>query len=95
MLNISGTQINFLKVRLKKCYLGWSDVTNRIDGKIDEVLNDWDKWAKQEKDLKYSARKADKKPRLLHDFGNKIDKNVGWHTLRSMRFVDKELEIGK
>ena len=87
--------INLLKERLKKCYSGSSDITSRIDFKIDEVLNDWDKWAKQEKDLKYSARKADKKPRLLHDFGNKIDNNVGWYTLRSMRFVDKELEIGK
>ena len=36
-----------------------------------------------------------KKPHLLYDFDDKILDGVGWHTLRSMRFVDKELELGR
>ena len=83
-----------LKERLGKCYTGNKDIINRIEIKIEEIIEAWDKWAKQETDLKYTARKKENKPHLLHDFGNEIEKGIGWYTLRSMRFVDKELEIG-
>ncbi len=86
--------ITKLKDRLGKCYSGNKEIKNRIEMKIEEIINCWDDWAKQETDLKYTSRKKENKPHLLHDFGDEIDKDVGWHTLRSMRFVDKELEIG-
>lgn len=87
--------IKQLKDRLLRAYDGpsGSEERDRISAKLSEKVAEWAGWASSVDGLQYTFASRQQRPHLLVRYGNtKIDK-AGWHTLQSMRHVDKEITL--
>ncbi len=65
----------------------------RISTKLGEKIDAWLGWNSDPGRIKYRMAAGQKGPCLLVRYGNKLTDNVGWHTLQSMRHVDREIEL--
>jgi hypothetical protein len=77
--------------------LAYPDITSeaeereRISEKLALVVKEWSDWSAGHPTIGYSFARSQKRPSLLVRFGDRCVDNVGWHTLQSMRHVDKEI----
>lgn len=68
-----------------------SEERERLSSKLTERVTEWQVWAQQHTNLRYRIASQQLGPTLLVRFGDKRTDDVGWHTLQSMRHVDKEI----
>ena len=87
--------IKKLSSRLKKAYDSTDevDIRNRIETTLEGLCEQWYDWAATHKDLAYRARPKELSPVLMTRFGDRKYRNLGWHTLQSMRHVDPEITL--
>lgn len=87
--------IEQLERRLLRAYNGEKEPEERqrLSAKLAEKIHEWVTWAKTIEGLQYCFASNQRRPHLLVRYGNmKID-GAGWHTLQSMRHVDKEITL--
>lgn len=83
--------ISALRKRIHKSYPDNSDMVNRIDEKLDLLIEEWRTWTTLNSQLYYSLQNRDKKNTVLKRYDEK--KSIGWETLQSMRNVDTEIKL--
>ncbi|MBV0893156.1 hypothetical protein KTN05_15180 [Paracoccus sp. Z118] len=90
-----ATMINRLEERLLKAYDGprEAEERDRISAKLAEKVSEWAGWASSVEGLQYTFASNQQRPHLLVRYGNKKIDGAGWHTLQSMRHVDKEITL--
>lgn len=90
-----ASAIDQLKQRLLKAYNGPSEVEerDRISAKLAEKVSEWATWAGSIEGLQYTVASKQQRPHLLVRYGSKKVDGAGWHTLQSMRHVDKEIML--
>lgn len=84
-----------LEQRLLKAYDGPNEAEERkrISAKLAEKVSEWAGWARSIEGLQYTFARGQQRPHLLVPYGNKKVDGAGWHTLQSMRHVDKEITL--
>ncbi|WP_317963151.1 hypothetical protein [Phaeobacter italicus] len=87
--------IQRLEDRLLKAYDGprEAEERERISRKLAEKVSEWGKWANTAEGLQYTFANNQQRPHLLVRYGNRKVDGAGWHTLQSMRHVDKEITL--
>ncbi|WP_181169158.1 helicase C-terminal domain-containing protein [Mesorhizobium sp. B2-4-14] len=87
--------ITHLEQRLLKAYDGPTEAEERerISAKLTEKVSEWRGWARSVDGLQYTFASQQQRPHLLVRYGNKKVDGAGWHTLQSMRHVDKEITL--
>lgn len=87
--------IERLEERLLKAYEGprEAEERDRISAKLAEKVSEWAMWANSVEGLQYTFASNQQRPQLLVRYGNKKIDGAGWHTLQSMRHVDKEITL--
>lgn len=87
--------IDRLEQRLLKAYDGPNEAEERkrISAKLAEKVSEWAEWARSIEGLQYTFASGQQRPHLLVRYGNKKIDGAGWHTLQSMRHVDKEITL--
>jgi hypothetical protein len=90
-----ATMIKLLEERLLKAYDGSSEAEERtrLSAKLAEKVSEWAGWAKSIDALEYTFASNQQRPHLLVRYGNRKIDGAGWHTLQSMRHVDKEITL--
>lgn len=90
-----ATMIERLEERLLKAYDGprEAEERDRISAKLAEKVSEWADWASSIEGLQYTFASSQQRPHLLVRYGNKKIDGAGWHTLQSMRHVDKEITL--
>jgi hypothetical protein len=85
--------IERLEQRLLRAYDGprEAEERDRISAKLTEKVTEWAGWASAVEGLQYTFASNQQRPHLLVRYGNKKIDGAGWHTLQSMRHVDKEI----
>jgi hypothetical protein len=87
--------IGQLEQRLLKAYDGPREAEERarISEKLAEKVSEWAGWAASAEGLQYTFASKQQRPHLLVRYGNRKIDGAGWHTLQSMRHVDKEITL--
>ncbi|QIK95567.1 hypothetical protein G7076_02910 [Sphingomonas sp. HDW15A] len=87
--------IERLEQRLLDAYNGEQEAEERerISSKLAEKVAEWAGWAEAIEGLQYCFASQQRRPHLLVRYGNKKIDGAGWHTLQSMRHVDKEITL--
>jgi hypothetical protein len=90
-----ANMIRRLEMRLLMAYDGprEGEERNRISAKLAEKVSEWAGWASTVEGLQYTFANNQQRPHLLVRYGNKKIDGAGWHTLQSMRHVDKEITL--
>ncbi|MCZ8135519.1 MAG: hypothetical protein O9266_04380 [Porphyrobacter sp.] len=90
-----ATVIERLKERLLRAYDGprEGEERDRISRKLAEKVSEWADWASSVEGLQYTFASRQQRPHLLVRYGNRKVDRAGWHTLQSMRHVDKEITL--
>ncbi|MCG6560460.1 hypothetical protein MB818_19795 [Ruegeria sp. 1NDH52C] len=90
-----ATMIGRLEERLLRAYDGprEAEERDRISAKLAEKVSEWAGWANSVEGLQYTFASNQKRAHLLVRYGNKKIDGAGWHTLQSMRHVDKEITL--
>jgi hypothetical protein len=87
--------IKDLRERLLAAYDGAQEVEerHRLSNKLAEKVAEWEGWAKSIEGLQYTFAQQQRLPHLLVRYSDKKIDGAGWHTLQSMRHVDKEITL--
>ncbi len=90
-----ASAVDRLEQRLLKAYDGPNEAEERgrISAKLSEKVSEWAGWALSVEGLQYTFASKQQRPHLLVRYGNKKIDGAGWHTLQSMRHVDKEITL--
>lgn len=87
--------VEALRERLLAAYPGAGEAEERLrlSAKLDEKCAEWRDWVQSTAGLQYNFASGQKLPHLLVRHGQKKIDGIGWHTLQSMRHVDKEIAL--
>lgn len=87
--------IEQLEQRMLRAYDGSREAEERarISEKLAAKVAEWAGWAASTEGLQYTFASKQQRPHLLVRYGNKKIDGAGWHTLQSMRHVDKEITL--
>lgn len=87
--------IGQLEQRLLRAYDGprEAEERDRISRKLAARVSEWAEWAASADGLQYTFASKQQRPHLLVRYGERKIDGAGWHTLQSMRHVDKEITL--
>jgi hypothetical protein len=90
-----AAMVESLRKRLLGAYPGAGEAEERLrlSAKLDEKCVEWGDWVQSTAGLRYNFASGQNLPHLLVRHGQKKIDGVGWHTLQSMRHVDKEIAL--